>query len=226
MIRFADVQEKKGITEILTSPALRDILPDHLSGNDSRNFWDDVFDSNSQNEGSEIAEDDVWAEIFGRDENEFLFDFEYDDSIRAILDKFGSSEWDILAEEDRIDIIKEFIHILVDRLELDAIPEVTFFDGEASSLGAFSPSDNRVEINAALLDHPEILVNVIPHEMRHAYQHQRADIQETWMDYLYLINFNNYITPVRLGDNTCLYYTDYHDQLVEAEARAFANLFS
>lgn len=226
MIRLADAQEKKDITEMLTSQALRDIIPDRLSGKDSRNFWDDVFGSNSQNEGSEITEDDIWAEIFGRDENEFLFDFEIGESLCNILDKLDSVKWDTLTEDERIDIIQQFVHVLADRLELDTTPEIAFFDGEATSLGAFSPAGNQIEINSDLLEHPEMLRNVIPHEMRHAYQHQRADAQETWMDFLYLINFNNYITPVRLGDNTCLYYTDYHDQLVEAEARAFAKLFS
>lgn len=226
MIHFTDAPEKKDISDILTSPALRDIIPDRLSGSDSRNFWDDLFAGGASSEASEISEDDVWQEIFGRDEHEFLFDFEIDESIRAILDKFDPAEWDTLTDQERVEIINQFVNVLADKLALENVPEVVFFDGAPTSLGAFSPSTHRMELNATLLDHPDVLRNVIPHEMRHAYQHQRADAQETWMDFLYLINFNNYITPVRLGDNTCLYYTDYHDQLVEAEARAFANLFS
>lgn len=226
MIHFSDAPEKIDIAELLSSPALKEIKSEHLSGSDARNFWDELFSSEMTNDVTELSEEDVWQEIFGRDEHEFQFDFEIDDSIRAILDKFDLMEWDSLTDEDRVEVINQFAGILADKLDLDEKPKVIFFDGAPTSLGAFSPSNNCVEINFALLDHPDVLRNVIPHEMRHAYQHQRADAQETWMDFLYLINFNNYITPVRLGDNTCLYYTDYHDQLVEAEARAFANLFS
>ena len=77
-----------------------------------------------------------------------------------------------------------------------------------------------------LLDRPDLLRDVIPHEMRHAYQHQRSDLQETRQDELYRINFDNYISPVPLPDGKYLFFTDYQDQLVEAEARAFASLFS
>lgn len=226
MIHFSDAPEKIDITELLSSPALKEIKPERLSGSDARNFWDDFFSSETSNDISELSEDDVWQEIFGRDEHEFHFAFEIDDSIRAILDKFDSATWDSLTDEERIGVINQFVNILADKLELDKKPDVVFFEGPPTSLGAFSPSDNCVELNITLLGHPDVLRNVIPHEMRHAYQHQRADAQETWMDLLYLVNFNNYITPVRLGNNTYLYYIDYHDQLVEAEARAFANLFS
>ena len=226
MIHFTDTPEKRGITEILDSPAIQHIIPDHLSGGDARNFWDDIFAGTTHDSGNEICEDEIWSEIFGRDEDEFLFDFEIDESIRTVLDKFDSAEWDTLTEEERVGIINLFVQVLADKLDLENTPEVVFFDGPHSSLGAFCPSENRVELNSALLDHPNLLRNVIPHEMRHAYQHHRADVQENWVDVLYLINFNNYISPVRLSDNTYLYYTDYRDQLVEAEARAFAKLFS
>ena len=62
--------------------------------------------------------------------------------------------------------------------------------------------------------------------MRHAYQHQRATHQETLLDKLYQLNFENYISPVPLADGKYLFFTDYQDQLVEAEARAFANIFT
>ena len=226
MIHFSDAPEKIDISELLSSPALKEIKPERISGSDARNFWDELFSTETANDISEISEEDVWQEIFGRDEHEFQFDFEIDESILAMLDKFDPVEWDCLTDEERVEVINQFVSVLADKLELDEKPKVVFFEGVPTSLGAFSPADNCVELNIALLDHPDVLRNVIPHEMRHAYQHQRADVQETWMDFLFLINFNNYITPVRLGDNTCLYYTDYHDQLVEAEARAFASLFS
>ena len=60
----------------------------------------------------------------------------------------------------------------------------------------------------------------IAHEMRHAYQHQRARNPHGKTDYLYAYNLgyynygHNYIDPKSGGLN----YNEYQDQLVEAEA--------
>lgn len=66
----------------------------------------------------------------------------------------------------------------------------------------------------------------IDNEGSHAYQEQRAMDPETEMDYKYLTNLSNYISPLFTENGDCILFTDYQDQLVEAEARAFANLFS
>lgn len=226
MIQFNETHEKKDIAEILSSPAIKNIIPEHLSPKEARNFWDNLFTDDAQRETVEINEEDIWREIFGRDEDEFKFDFDIDKGLQSVLKQLDSPEWSNLTDDEKIDVIDQFVGVLADRLDIKDIPEVVFFEGAPTSLGAFSPADNCVKINADLLNHPQVLKEVIPHEMRHAYQHQRADIQETWMDLLYFINFDNYISPVRLSDSTCLYFTDYQGQLVEAEARAFANLFT
>lgn len=226
MIQFNEMHEKKDVTELLSSPAIKSIVPEHLSPKDAKNFWDNLFTDNPQSQANEINEEDIWREIFGRDEDEFQFDFEVDKGLQSILEQFDSPEWSNYSDDEKLGIIEQFVTALADRLGINDVPEIAFFEGAATSLGAFSPADNCVKINANLLNHPQVLKEVIPHEMRHAYQHQRADIQETWMDLLYFINFDNYISPIRLSDSTCLYFTDYQGQLVEAEARAFANLFT
>lgn len=226
MIQFYETHEKKDITELLSSPAIKNIVPEHLSPKDAKNFWDNLFTDNPQSQTNEINEEDIWREIFGRDEDEFQFDFEIDKGLQSILEQFDSPEWSSYSDDEKLGIIEQFVTALADRLGINDVPEIAFFEGAPTSLGAFSPADNCVNINADLLTHPQVLKEVIPHEMRHAYQHQRADIQETWMDLLYFINFDNYISPVRLSDSTCLYFADYQGQLVEAEARAFANLFT
>lgn len=226
MIHFTEKMEKKDITEILSSPAIQSIIPERLSSGEARDYWDTLFSGNEHTETKEISEEDIWNEIFGRDEDEFQFDFDIDKGLQSVLERLDSSEWSNFTDDEKIDVIDQFVGMLADRLDIKDIPDVVFFEGAPTSLGAFSPADNCVKINADLLNHPQVLKEVIPHEMRHAYQHQRADIQETWMDLLYFINFDNYISPVRLSDSTCLYFTDYQGQLVEAEARAFANLFT
>lgn len=226
MIQLNETTEKKNLTEILSSPAIKSIIPERLSTQEARGFWDNVFANDAQDTIQEVNEDDIWREVFGRDEEEFQFDFKIDKQLQSILDQLNSPNWELLNDDEKINIIDQFVEVLAVRLDIQDVPKVIFFDGAPTALGAFSPDDNCVKINAALLQHPQLLKEVIPHEMRHAYQHQRAAAQETWMDVLYQINFDNYISPIWLSDSTCLYFTDYQGQLVESEARAFANLFS
>ena len=76
MIQFNEIAEKKDLTELLSSPAIKAIIPERLSPQDARGFWDNLFAGNVQSEAQEINEDDLWGEIFGRTEEEFQFDFE------------------------------------------------------------------------------------------------------------------------------------------------------
>ncbi len=225
MIRISDVTEKRQSDTLSQSPAESNILPDRISTEEARGFWDSHFADSCQEEASEVY-DDAWGEIFGRDEADFVFDFEIGNDIRSLLDKFDSAQWNELSDEERADAIKQFVAVLADRLGLDTAPNVAFFVGPQTLLGEYSHADNCVELNAMLLDQPDRLRTVIPHEMRHAYQYQKADSPKTWQDYLYRLNIDNYISPVSLPDGKYLFYTDYQDQLVEAETRAFAGLFS
>ena len=226
MIRFNEPPKRQEVAELRSSLAMKEISPDRMSPEGAKSFWDDMFGEGPKSKQNEVSEDDIWAEIFGRDADEFRFDFKIDEGIRTVLDKLDVAQWGTLTEDERVEVIRQFVQVLADKLDLDAIPEVMFFDGPLNSLGEYSPTDNCVKLNAALLDHPDLLRDTIPHEMRHAYQHKRADVQETWMDLFYRINFDNYITPVYLSDHTCLFYLDYQNQLVEAEANAFAKLFA
>lgn len=227
MIHFQDTDTKNDTPELLRYTEYQNIKPSApLSKEQAIRFWDNRFADTFQEEDRESCEEDIWGEIFGRDENEFTFDFEIDENLRALLDRFNSAKWDTLCREERMEVICQFVQLLSDKLELTTAPDIVLFDGPPTLLGAFNPNENCIELNAELLDRPDFLKNVIPHEIRHAYQHQRSNMQETRMDMLYHANFDNYIDPVWLSDHTCLFFTDYQDQLVEAEARAFANLFS
>lgn len=78
-----------------------------------------------------------------------------------------------------------------------------------------------MELNRNILNNPK----EVAHEARHVYQYQRACIGETRDDVLYAINFLNYIEPVQV-DGKYVNFNDYQNQLLEAEARAFAKMFS
>lgn len=228
MIRFHDIAEKKDNSELLSATAFQDIKPTGAMTNDEAiSFLDGLFsvDPESQDVYS-IDEESLLSEIFGRYEDEFNFDFELDDEIQTVLDRFGASSWEKMTDSERIDAITELAAVIRKKLGLEEEPEIQFYNGRDGSCGAYLPGENKVEINKNTMDNPKEVVDTVAHEMRHAYQHQRAGLQETWKDTLYKLNFENYISPIPLADGKYLFFTDYQDQLVEAEARAFANIFT
>ena len=122
-------------------------------------------------------------------------------------------------------MVNEFSILLAEKLNIKNPPEVQFFSGPLDSCGSYNPNTNVISINRELFIDPGEIVDTIAHETWHAYQHQRALALENKQDLLYKLNFENYISPVPLGDGKYLFFPDYQDQLVEAEARAFASLF-
>ena len=111
-------------------------------------------------------------------------------------------------------------------LGLKERPDISYYDADKNDCGVYNQATHSVELNRSLLNDPDELIDTIAHELRHAYQHQKAMIPESELDLLYRVNFDNYISPVPLGDGKFLFFTDYQDQLVEVEARAFAKQFS
>ena len=164
------------------------------------------------------------CDVFGRDESEFRFDFETA-RLSEIIDEFKSDVWVVMPENERINVIQEFVASLSNQLGLEDIPALEFYEGDWGSYGAYNPMNQSISINTRYFDDPKELVNTLAHEVRHAYQHQRAEILETRDDWLYKCNFDNYVSPQELPNGAYLFFTDYQDQYVEAEVRAFAGLF-
>ena len=228
MIRFHDTAEKKDNSELLSSSAFQDIKPSGtMSSEEAIAFLDGLFsvDQESQDTYS-IDEESLLAEIFGRFEDEFDFDFELDDEVQIVLDRFGAAKWERLTDSAKVEAIQELATVIGKKLRIEEKPEIQFYSDRDGSCGAYVPGDNKVEINRNIMNDPKEVIDTVAHEMRHAYQHQRAGLQETWQDMLYKINFENYISPIPMADGKYLFFTDYQDQLVEAEARAFANIFT
>ena len=91
--------------------------------------------------------------------------------------------------------------------------------------GFYNSTDNSITLNSQFFDDPVEMVNTLAHEMRHAYQHMRADALETREDALYRVNFENYITPRPLPEGGWIFFYDYEHQYVEVDARVFADKF-
>ena len=197
-----------------------------LSSEQSKLYWDSLFQNNASETKSSLVEDDlseeeIFNEIFSKNENDF--DFPYDISganIETALQEFNDDVWTEKTIESKKESIDRFVNCIgKDILDLDEIPPVELFEGESYELGAYIYPANRIEVNQELLNDPSKLLNSLAHEMRHAYQHKRAILLETRLDYLYKYNFEHYIAPSS-------FFMLYQNQLVESEARAFANLFN
>ena len=126
----------------------------------------------------------------------------------------------------RMQSIRNHCNELRKGFDLEEQPDVVIFNDADDSYGFYNPSHNTVNLNQRYFDDPIELVNTIAHEMRHAYQEYRAGLLETREDALFKANLDNYISPIPLPGGVWLFFTDYQDQYVEVDARAFANLFT
>lgn len=187
-----------------------------ISVEDATAFWNKQFESVPEFSLKDILD---WHE------DDFSFDFDITD-MNELLDEFDDYKWEVLSQDEKIELVDQLVARIAEKLGLEDIPEVIYYDDDPSNCGYYYSGMNLLGINACELDNPKELVNTVAHELRHAYQEQRALNPETEMDYKYLANLSNYISPLFTETGECILFTDYQDQLVEAEARAFADIFS
>ena len=166
------------------------------------------------------------SSFLGWDEEDIIIDFEMDDTVESVLERFEENEWNTLSEHERTDAIEDLIFAVSKALGLDKVPKVLFYSGDDDTYGGFIQDKNTIELNKRFLDNPKEMVNTATHETRHAYQHMRANMLENDIDQMYKNNFDNYVQPIRDQNGNWINFLDYQDQFVEVEARAFANIFT
>ncbi len=226
MLIFSDVSKTKEIRETLPAEGYKDIKPaENLNREDAINFWKGEFSQKEETPVEDIYEK-LLSEIYNRTEEEIDIDFDLDDSILEYLDKIISSEWKGISDPDMLDVMEQLVDVVAEKLDLKSIPGLDVYEESNSTYGDYNPILNVISINKQNCDNSIDLVDTLMHELRHAYQNERAEVLETWQDALYRCNFDNYISPVQLPNGTWLFATDYYDQYVEVDARAFANKFT
>lgn len=225
MIRFSDSESALEIIyPDISADNFKDIKPvGSITESDSQHFWENFF--NNLERLNDIDEE-MFAEVYGISEDEFTFDFDVNDSdISEQIELFSPEKWLVLKEAEKKEVIANTAKTIGDKLGVENIPEVEFYEADKHDCGAFCPNRNVISVNSNNFDNPQEILDTIAHEMRHAYQFQRTQDPQEEMDYLYAYNFENYITPCVMDDGY-VNFTDYQDQLIESEARAFANLFN
>ncbi len=194
----------------------QEILPG-LEKENPNSFWDSKF--------NDLSYESLLSDCFNRSEDEFEFHISLGEEIMQTLSTFNGDKWNDLSVEEREKLIDKLVEGICDELGIDDIPFVAYYEADEFDCGFYDYSDNSVSINELFLDNPREIVEILAHEMRHAYQHQRADIGETQEDLIYQCNLDNYIKPIELPDKSYIMFFDYQDQYVEAEARAYSNAF-
>jgi predicted SprT family Zn-dependent metalloprotease len=141
------------------------------------------------------------------------------EQLDSMLDNFKEDNWSDLSLEEQ----KESISGLADYVAADTgnenPPEVAFREDMADgSYGGYNPETNKIEINVNMLDDSAEAADTIAHEMWHAHQHQCALDPTSEKGQEYQEGFDNYISPE-------YDFEGYENQMVEAEAREYAQGF-
>ena len=224
MVRFSDISEMP--KETSSSEKYKRIKPNEtMNDQDTSDYWKSEF-ANSQKDLEIDPYDRLLSEAFNRDEDEIDIQFKVDEDVKYALECFEPEKWESMSEVERVSAMKEFLKVVGEKLGLIELPELEFSVFQDGVLGDYSLEKNLISISSSITNNPTEIANTLSHELRHAFQHYRAEMMETWEDAIYRVNFENYITPVELPDGGWLFVIDYMDQYVETDARAFANLIS
>ena len=224
MIKVDNISETSDVKSEVSRPYLNIRPKEKMSDQEAADFISKEFET-----AHDVAEFDTYdkllSEIFNRSEDELSIDFSISDKIKSLLENFSFDRWESMSEAEKISAIKELAKTVGEALGLDKLPTIEISDGD-DAYGFYDPKNNTITLNSKYFTDPVELVNTLTHELRHAYQHMRAELLETWEDALYKVNFDNYISPVPLPGGGWLFFVDYFDQYVEVDARVFANKFT
>ena len=100
MLEFSKSEKTEMIENNLENPKFVEKCPENEKIKETKLFWDHLFNENLYDE-DEIHEvvDDVYADVFGIDEDSFSFDYDVNDpDISNILDQFAEHSWNELPE--------------------------------------------------------------------------------------------------------------------------------
>jgi len=176
---------------------------------------------------TELAEalNEIMTAIYDCDEDDFSFeDFDFEDpELESLIENFQEEKWEKLTYMERLQLCRSLSYYLADKLGIKPPPIVAPFVDEPYHCGYYNSSTNIIRVNVNLFNNSKETLDTIAHETWHAYQHKCADRGETVKDVLYAYNFKYYITTSKDANGKTIGFNEYQSQLVEAEARAFAN---
>ncbi len=224
MIRIFDAP-----TEVLESKEIenrKEITPAvRMSESEADSYWKFEFEK-AHREAMLEPYDELLEEIYDVSEDDISIDYEVSDQVKDILSKFNRLEWYLMDDDARLETVKKLVDTVGDELGIKDKPKIKITEENEDFYGAYDPEKNTIILNKKGFIDPKELVDTITHELRHAYQNMRAEKLETHEDALFRVNLENYISPKQGPDGEYLNFTDYQNQYVEVDARAFADKFT
>ena len=185
--KLSEVSESK--SDI--SKGYLDIKPvKNMSDQEASDFIAKEFEK-AHGEAETDTYDKLLSEVFNRSEDELSIDFNISDRIMAVLEKFNPEDWKTLDIKEQMSAVKDLVKAIGKELEIDKLPEIEILEDEDDAYGLFDVTTNKIFLNLKYFDDPIEMVNTVAHELRHAYQHMRAEVLDTWEDALYKVNFEN-----------------------------------
>lgn len=185
------------------------------------------WDIENAQEGLSLSEQNIDEVFDGLDSYDFNgVNLESNpEQLDSILSDFSDSSWESLSIGDKRASMESLAEYVSDTIGLDNPPNIEFYNTpDSGDFGGYSGDTNTLYINEYTLSDANTgegvrtnyeAADTVAHELWHAYQHQCAKNPTSIRDYQYQYGFDNYIRP---EDG----FSDYQSQLVESEARAFA----
>jgi hypothetical protein len=141
------------------------------------------------------------------------------EQLDSLLDNFQGDKWSDLSLEEQKQSMTSLADYVADTTGNKNPPEIVFRDDmNDGEYGGYNPGANTLEINENMLDDSAEAADTVAHEMWHAYQQQCASDPSSEKGREYQEGFDNYISPE-------YDYEGYQNQMVEAEAKIFAQGF-
>ncbi|MCR5461220.1 MAG: InlB B-repeat-containing protein [Acetatifactor sp.] len=182
----------------------------------------------------------IWAkrsEIYDRFGDSFSYDVDFS-KIASKLEMFRVKSWIGQPEDVRIEKVKDLAARIARLYGLSRVPNIVKGLPEncnpKHTLGVYKNGENTVYINPGLYNDVfrlgrnyvaagPMIAKTVAHELRHAYQYQRARNPQCRMDFLYGYNlgiygYGGYVKCKEDANGDVINYSEYQDQLVEAEA--------
>lgn len=193
-------------------------------GRDIINKPDEFEDNFEQTEqigdifNGELTESDIDAVYEGLESYDFqgVDCFEDVERLDSSLESFTSENWEQLSLDEQKEKMADLADYIIDVTGLENPPCIEFYSNpQEGDYGGFDRTTNTLSINEHMLYQNDEAADTIAHELWHALQYQRASNPRTKLDAMYAENFNDYISPQED-------FEGYQSQILEAEARAFA----
>ena len=141
------------------------------------------------------------------------------DQLDSVLDNFKEDNWSDLSQEEQKQSMTDLAgYVAADTGNINP-PEIVFRDDmNDGEYGGYNPETNKLEVNVNMLNDSAEAADTIAHEMWHAHQQQCALDPTNEKGREYQEGFDNYISPE-------YDFEGYENQMVEAEAREYAQGF-